>query len=43
MNTETAILLFNSTIQPIFDYNEFYYNMLNQKIFRNYNPCKIGF
>ena len=30
LDTETAITLFKSTIQPIFDYNDFYYNMLNQ-------------
>ena len=30
INTETALLIFQSTIQPIFDYNDFYYNMLNQ-------------
>ena len=30
MNTDTAILLFKSTMQPIFNYNYFYYNMLNQ-------------
>ena len=30
MNTETAILVFKSTIQPLFDYNDFFYNMLNQ-------------
>ena len=30
MNTSTASLIYKSTIQPIFDYNDFYYYMLNQ-------------
>ena len=29
MDTETAILIFKATIQPIFDYNDFFYDMLN--------------
>ena len=30
MDTETAVLLYKSTIQPLFDYNDFFYNMLDQ-------------
>ena len=29
MKTETAILIFKTTVQPIFDYNHFIYDMLN--------------
>ena len=31
IDQKTAELLFKSTIQPIFDYNDFFYNMLNRE------------
>ena len=41
LDTKTAELLYKLTIQPIFDYNDFFYNMLSEERLGNCSHYKI--